>query len=53
MAFFHFIFFNWNFSLHIKFTLLKSLGCIDNILMEGTVSQNYDIGPSFYFFFFF
>ena len=46
-------FLNWNFSLNIKSTHLKSLGYIDNILMKETVSQNYDIGHSFYSFFFF
>ena len=39
--------FNLNFSTFIFF--LKLSDRIDNILMEGTVSQNFDLGPSFYF----
>ena len=46
---FTFIFLNWNFLLIMKLTLLKSSGYICNILMEGTMYQNYDLGPSFYF----
>ena len=29
--------------------LIEFCPCVDNIYMEGTVSQNFDIGPSFYF----
>ena len=29
--------------------LFKFSPCVDNIYMEGTLSQNVDIGPSFYF----
>ena len=36
-------------TLTINLTLLKSLGHNDNILMEGIVSRNFDLGPSLYF----
>ena len=36
---FFYFFLNWNFSLTIKSTFLKSLECVDNILMKGTVSS--------------
>ena len=45
----YFYFFNWNFSLILRSTLLELYGYIKNILIEGTVSQNFDVGLSFYF----
>ena len=47
--FFYFYFLNLNFSRIIDVILLKSVGRNGNILIEGTVSQNFDLGPSFYF----
>ena len=38
-----------DFSLNIGNTLSQFYRFIDNIHMEGTVSQNFDIGPSFIF----
>ena len=40
---------NYNFSLNIELTVLKLSGSINNILMEETMSQNGDSGPSSYF----
>ena len=47
--FFHFYFFIQDFSLTIGLTILKLDKAIDNIHLEGTVSQNFDISPSFIF----
>ena len=49
MPFFYFNFLNWNFSLSIMSVFLKSLGCVDSILIKGTLSQNFDIRLSFHF----
>ena len=49
--FFHFYFLIQDFSLTtcIGLTILKLDKAIDNIHLEGTVSQNLDISPSFIF----
>ena len=44
--FFIFSFLNWNFSLNIPYLRFKLFRSFENILMEGTVSQNYYLGPS-------
>ena len=45
--FFHFIFYPK--FLTIRLTILKLYKAVDNIHLEGTVSQNCNIGPSFIF----
>ena len=46
---FYFYFLNQNFLFIIKDIFFKLSGRINNNLMEGTVSQNFDLGPSFHF----
>ena len=48
-TFFNKYFFNMDISVTNNSILIKFCPCVDNIYMEGTVSQNFDIGPSFYF----
>ena len=48
-TFFHIHFFNMNISLVIKVTIMKIAIHVAGIHYEGRVSQNFDIGPSFYF----
>ena len=45
----HFYFLNIDISVNIKNFELKLSVCDPNITLEGSVSQNFDIGPSFYF----
>ena len=47
--FFHFYFSIQDFSLNIGLTFLKLDRAVDNIHLEGIVSQNCDIDPSFIF----
>ena len=49
MCFFHVYFFNMNISVNIADTPFKFETCILEIRMEGSVSQNSDLGPSFNF----
>ena len=42
-------FLNLNISIVPVCASMKFLPAVDNIQMEGTVSQNFDTGPSFYF----
>ena len=42
---FNFSFLNVNNSLIIHDPELKLFTCIENLVIEGTVSQNFDIGP--------
>ena len=42
-------FWNLNISIVPVCVSMKFLPVVDNIQMEGTVSQIFDIGPSFYF----
>ena len=44
-----FYFFNMNFSVTIQYFDLKFSVYDPNIHFEGSVSQNLDLGPSFYF----
>ena len=46
--FFHFDFLIQDFSLNIGLTILKLDQAVYNIHLEGTLSQNVDIGPSFF-----
>ena len=46
MIFFNFYFLNVDNSLIMHDPDLKLSTCIKNIVIEGTVSQNFDIGPS-------
>ena len=46
--FFNFYFLNVNNSLIIHDPELKLFICIEHIVLEGTVSQNLDIGPSLF-----
>ena len=45
LIFFHFYLLIQDFSLNIGSTHSQFYGSIDNIYMEGAVSQNFDIGP--------
>ena len=47
-SFFSEHFLNKDISAIIAFSSSKFEMCIDEIHMEGSVSQNFDIGPSFY-----
>ena len=47
--FFHFYFLNPDFKLTIISTTLQLCSLLDNVYLEGTVSQIFYIGPSFYF----
>ena len=44
-----FYFFNWKFLLIMSYARFKRYRSYENILMEGTVSQNSYLGPSFHF----
>ena len=46
---FHVYFFNLDIPLIIALTSLKMCMCIAEICMEGSVSQNFDLGLSFCF----
>ena len=46
---FNFYFMKLDISLNIHFLIIKFLIRIENIKMEGTVSQIFDLGPSFDF----
>ena len=46
---FHFYFLNKDFSLNIVVNVLKSFTDVKNILIEGSVSQIFDLGLGFYF----
>ena len=48
-VFFLDIFFNRDISLNILFPYLEFYILIIHIVIEGTVSQNFDLGPSFHF----
>ena len=43
------LFLNKDISADIPFTSIKFKTCIPKIRMQGSMSQNVDIGPSFYF----
>ena len=47
--FFHFYFFNPDLKLTIVFTTLQLCSLIENVHLEGTVSQIFNLGPSFCF----
>ena len=47
--FFTYIFFNMNIAIVIKVTIMQIAIHVAEIHCEGRVSQNLDIGPSFYF----
>ena len=47
--FFHFYFLNKDFALNIEVNVLKISADVKNILMQGTVSQIFDLGLSFCF----
>ena len=47
--FFHFYFLNKGISPNIQVNILKFSTDVKNILMEGSVSQNFDVGLSFCF----
>ena len=47
--FFHFYFFNSNISITIYAIEIKNCVCIPNILLEGSVSQTFDLCPSYDF----
>ena len=47
--FFHFYFLNIDISFNIQVTEMKFCTGVNNIHIEGTVSQIFDIGLSFYF----
>ena len=49
MDFFKFYFLNTDFSLTIRYIHLKLLRYIQKISFEGSVSQNFDLGPGFIF----
>ena len=46
--FFHFYLLNMDISLNIKVTCIKSLTQVNNTHVQGTVSQNFHLGLSFY-----
>ena len=46
---FHLSFLNWDISVNNKGKRMKIGGCIVKIYLEGTVSQNFYLGHSFYF----
>ena len=46
---FHFYFFNWIVSVRKEGKIMKIAGDVDEIYLEGTVSQISFLGPSFYF----
>ena len=46
---FHVYFFNMDISLNIAHICLKTCMCIAEICMEGSMSQNFDLGLSFCF----
>ena len=48
--FFHFYFCIQGFSLKIALIILKLYKFVDNINLEGTVSQNVDVGASYFFY---
>ena len=48
---FHIHFFNMDILLVIKVTIVQIVKRVPEIHCEGRVSQNFDIGPSFYFIF--
>ena len=48
-TFFHKYYLNMDIAVTNNSILIKFCPCVDNIYMEGMVSQNFDIGPSFYF----
>ena len=47
--FFHFYFLNMDISLYTYSPIMKFCTGVDNTLLEGTVSQNFDLALSFYF----
>ena len=47
--FFHKYFLNKDISLNITHKAIIFSACIYEIKMQGNVSQNFDLGPSFYF----
>ena len=49
MCFFHVHFLNMDISVNITHTSFRFETCILEIQMEGSMSQNFDIGPSFHF----
>ena len=49
MCFFHVHFLNMDISVNFSHRLFKFETCILEIQMERSVSQNFDLGPSFYF----
>ena len=49
IVFFHFYFLNQDFFLTIISITFLFGDLVDNIYLEGIVSQNFDLGPSFYF----
>ena len=48
ISFFQLYFLNWDFLLIIKLRCLRFSGYVCNILMEGNLSQIFDLVPSFY-----
>ena len=49
ILFFHFYFFNQDFFLTIFSITLLFGDLVDNVHLEGIVSQNFDLSPSFHF----
>ena len=49
LTFFYFFFLNIDFSFTICDIHPKLFGYVQNIALEGRVSQNYDLGPGFIF----
>ena len=49
MRYFYFYFLNMDISVTIQVILLKLSMCDPNILLEGSMSQNFDLGYSFCF----
>ena len=47
--FLNFYFLNIDFSVTVCNIHLKLSGCVQNVLIEGRLSQNFDLGPSFIF----
>ena len=47
--FFHFYFLNNDISITIYAIEMNFAVCIPNVLLEGSMFQIYDLGPSYYF----
>ena len=49
ILFFHFYFLNQDFLFTNRISTSRLCNLINNVYLEGTVSQIFDLGPSFYF----